>query len=445
MPMFARAAKLVRLAFAWVVVPAGLLALAFAFRAGMLAVTFYALFIIILISSVMTFLWLRPIKVERELSDDVVRIGEKVKVTVKLTNSSFLPILWMYAEETLPKKMPHEGTIKRLLIIPPKRNFHLTYSLTLTRRGCHAIGPIVLETGDVFGLYKRTRIDRRRDFVTVLPPYDIIEEYQVGQERKLGGFAAARSIFEDPTRIRGVREYRRGDAMKRIHWKSTARRGELVSKIFDPVIESGATVVLDFHKESWKTARSTAPERPPEEMGLELACTVCRYLTDGGWRVGFFSNGRDPLSLPGITIAQAKSTDSLSAALHAARMGWQDDRLEPIAIRAKRGPEQFDLIHENLGRLEMSDGLRIESLLMEELPHIERQQALVIVTADVTDAFIGGVLRARQLGYRVMVFVVCHVEGHNRAFDAFTPHGIEVYRMDEDWRLKEIAAGRRSF
>lgn len=428
----------------WVVLPVAVLALAFVLHAGMMAVALYALFLLLLLSRLMTFFWLRPIVCEREISDEIVQIGDKVKVTVRLRNASPLPILWLYAEESLPLHMPTEGTTKRLLFLPPGRSFYLHYSISMMRRGCHALGPVVLETGDIFGLFKRSRVDIHRDFVTVLPAYSVVEEFQVGQERKLGGLAAARSVFEDPTSIRGVREYRRGDALKRIHWKASARTGDLVSKIYDPVIEAGATVILDLHESSWATARASSPTRIPHEMAIEITCTICRYLSDGGWKLGFFSNGRDPLSLPGITLAQARATDSLSAALHAARIGAADDRLAPISIRARRSADQFTIIQENLGRIELSDGLPIETLLMDELSHIEREQALVFVVGEVSDGFIAGVLRARALGYRIMVFSVCHNEGHDRAFESFVPAGIEVFRMDEDWRLKEIAAGRRS-
>ena len=427
----------------WVAVPAALIALIFQFQAGILAICFYALFILLVVSRLMTLLWLRPLQCERELSDDAVAVGETVKVLVKLRNPSFWPILWMYVEETLPAKMPAGGTTKRLLFLPPRRSFHLHYSLTLTRRGCHQLGPLILESGDVFGLFRKCWIVPRLGFVTAVPPYRVIEEFQVGQQRHLGDLFAERSIFEDPTRIRGIREYRRGDSLRRIHWKCSAHRAQLLSKEYDSVLEAGATVVLDSHRDSWAAARPTDPAKPSHEKAIEIACTICRYLCDGGWKVGFFSNGRDPLGLPGITVAQARATDSLGEALRAASRRRRDDRLAPVSIRARRSPDQFSVIHENLGRIELSDGLPIETLLMGELPYIDRQQVLVVLTGRVNESFIVGMLRARELGYRMMVFVVDNNQAHDAAFEAFVPCGIEVFNMDAEWRLKEIATGRR--
>lgn len=435
--------KLLSLLF-WLTLPPFAILLAFQFQAGIIVACIYGLLLILGFARLMTLFWLQPLTVERELSADVLAIGEKLRVVVKLTNPSPWPILWLYAEETLPEKMPRDGITKRLLFLPPGRSFFLTYQLTPLNRGCHQIGPMVVESGDVFGLFRKSRIDRHRDFVTVVPSYEPIGEFQVGQRRSLGDITAMRSVFEDTTRIRGIREYQRGDPLKRIHWKSSARLGTLHSKIYDPVVEAGATVILDFHADAWSEARALQIAKPAPEIAIELACTVCRYLSDGGWRLGFFSNGRDPLGLPGISMAQARAADSLREALTSARLGRPDDRLEPVSIRARRSPDQFHLIHECLGRLTLSDGLPLDEVLLGELPHIEREQALVVITGAVGDGLVSSLLRARALGYRIMVFVVCNPAAHDRAFEALLPGGIEVFQMDQEWRMREIATGRRS-
>jgi hypothetical protein len=190
-------------------------------------------------------------------------------------------------------------------------------------------------------------------------------------------------------------------------------------------------------------AFSNETDTAPPEMAIELTCSICRYLSDGGWKMGFFSNGRDPLGIPGVTLAQAKVTESLSEALEAARMGRRDHRLEPISIRARQSIEQMHIIVENLGRIELSDGLPVEKLLMEELPHIDREQVLVLVTGDVSQSFILHVLRLREAGYRVMLFVVCNARAHDVAIEHLLPHGVEIYDMNWQGRMEEIATGRR--
>lgn len=432
----------------WVVIPSAILALAYALGAGFLAICLYAFLPVLVAASLMPWAWLKPIEVEREVNVEVVNVGESVRVVVKIKNRAPWPILWLYAEETLPEFVGRSGTFRRLMFLPPRSSFHMLYTLTPSKRGCVQLGPLVLETGDVFGLFKRCRVDQRRDFITVLPNYRVIEEFQAGQRRNFADIPTKRSLFEDPTRIRGIREYRRGDAFKNIHWKSSARTGELRTKIYDPVMESGATLVLDFHEDSWaheNYSYNKSRHMPPTEVAIEAACSIARYLTDGGWKVGLFSNGRDPLGLPGITVGEAKATNSLRVAIDAANEAKEDNRLAPIAIRARRSPSQFRVIQENLGRIELTDGLQIERLIFDELPYIERTQALVFLIGDISDPLIGALARIREQGYRVMVFVVCNDEGHDLAFEKLMPRGIDVFRMDLEWRLKEIATGRQTF
>jgi uncharacterized protein (DUF58 family) len=431
----------------WLAAPAGLLATAFWLDSGPLAVCAYTLALALLSGVAMTLAWTAPLTVEREISHDVLPIGESVRVTVKIRNPLWWPVPWLYAEETLPEGFARQGTTKRLLLLPPRRAFFLTYEIKPARRGCHRLGPLVIETGDVFGLFKRCRVHPRLDYITVLPNYQTIGEFEVGRLQRLGNMGARRSLLEDPTRMAGVREYRRGDPMNHIHWRSSARlgalTGQLATRVFEPVTEAGATIVLDFHRASWADVRPPRPHFPAEEMAVEVAASVARYLSDGGWKVGLVTNGRDPLGLPGATMAQARGTDTLAAAQTLARGRRRDERLAPLAIDARRGPEQFNIVYENLGRLALSDGLPLADALHEVLPRIEREQVLVTIAGRVGDDLIGGLLRVRALGYRVMLLVVGDNPGHDRAFDALVPSGVEMFRMDESWRLREIATGRQ--
>lgn len=426
----------------WLGIPAVALVGIFAFGAGLLAFCIYGVALLVALAWGMSRVWLWGVRCTREVSEEVIEQGELVKVVVQVRNRSPWPILWLYVEETLPKPSIVQGQTRRLGFLPPGRSLYLHYAVRLPRRGCHAIGPAVLESGDVFGLFRRIRIDAGRDFVTVLPRYEVIEEFRVGQRRMLGDLRAARSIFEDPTRVRGIREYMRGDPYKHIHWKSTARTGRLHTKIFEPVTEAGATLVLDLHRAAWAEAREDKNKQPASEVAVQVCCTIARYLTDGGWRVGLLTNGRDPLGLAGATLAQARSSESLSEALEAARRGATDRRLAPLHIGPGSGAEQFARLRENLGRVALTDGLPIERALREELAHIERTQALVVVTGAMPEELVTELLQVRALGYRMMVFVVNNLPAHDVAFERLVSSGAEVFDMSDPWRLREIATGR---
>ena len=77
----------------WLALPAVAISLLFVLRAGILAICLYALLLLLALSRAMIFLWERPLLIEREVSDDVVEIGQTVKVSIKLTNPSPWPVL----------------------------------------------------------------------------------------------------------------------------------------------------------------------------------------------------------------------------------------------------------------------------------------------------------------------------------------------------------------
>src|SRR5207244_13438952 len=136
----------------------------------------------------------------------------------------------------------------QLCYICPLPQDDLEYTLKLRMRGYYQIGPLVLESGDLFGLHRRYRAVTEPHFLLVYPKVVPLEGFELASRRPVGEIRLAHRLFEDPTRIAGVREYQRGDPLNRVHWRATARTGTLHSKIYEPSTIAGATIVLDFHK-----------------------------------------------------------------------------------------------------------------------------------------------------------------------------------------------------
>src|SRR4029079_18078992 len=134
------------------------------------------------------------------------------------------------------------------------------------RRGYYQIGPLVLETGDVFGLHRRYKVATEPHFLLVYPQVQPLEGYDVASRRPIGEVRMSYRLFEDPTRVAGVRRYEAGDPLNRVNWRATARTGVLHSKIYEPSTVAGATVLLDFHRGSF--------EERHEPYRSELAVTA---------------------------------------------------------------------------------------------------------------------------------------------------------------------------
>src|SRR5438309_1532742 len=78
------------------------------------------------------------------------------------------------------------------------------------------IGPTVLESGDLFGLHRRYRVVTEPVYVLVYPKVVPLRGYDVASRRPIGDIRLTHRLYEDPTRIAGVRAYQPGDPLNRI-------------------------------------------------------------------------------------------------------------------------------------------------------------------------------------------------------------------------------------
>src|SRR5260221_572252 len=82
-------------------------------------------------------------------------------------------------------------------------------------------GPLLMEGGGLFGLPRRHRVETEPAFLTISPKIVPLTGYDVASRRPIGDVRLSLRLFEDPTRIAGVRPYELGDPLNRVHWRAT--------------------------------------------------------------------------------------------------------------------------------------------------------------------------------------------------------------------------------
>ncbi|MFN8124472.1 MAG: DUF58 domain-containing protein [Thermoleophilia bacterium] len=146
------------------------------------------------------------------------------------------------------------------------------------RRGDHTLPPLTLRIGDSLGLavaVRRTGPAAERVLVVpeALPAADTTAA--------LGGRQRGRITLagEDVSSLEGLREYRQGDPLSRVHWGQSAKRGRLHTKVFRPEDGGGriATVLLDASAQSSASAED-------RELAVVAAASVARSVATGGGR-----------------------------------------------------------------------------------------------------------------------------------------------------------------
>jgi uncharacterized protein (DUF58 family) len=394
-----------------------LLALALVLQAGLVAFVGYVVLGVLLLSRYLAREWIGKLSADRTLDTRHREIGETAEVIVRVTNGGKLPIAWVLVEEMVPtdflykqlRKLTVKGGRIRVLFLRPGQTRPIKYKLTFEGRGYFPIGPTVAETGDVFGLHRRHRLLAGPVYVMVYPKVLPLPKYDFASERPIGEVRLANRLFEDPTRTAGVRPYQLGDPLQRVHWRATARTGQLHSRVYEPTSLVGATILVDFHAAGYP--KRGGADRA--ELAVTTACSLAYAVTALNQQIGFASNGRDaaeriraeafagdaePTPAEGVTTrTEARERFELLA---------NTDRLRPVVVDTRRGIDQFQLIREALARLELTDGMTFPQLVLEVGPRVPRDATMIAILGAVPVETAVALGHMRRQGFAVSAVLI---------------------------------------
>jgi uncharacterized protein (DUF58 family) len=322
----------------------------------------------------------------------------------------------------------------RLAMIGSRGSTRLAYQIEFKVRGYYQVGPLVLESGDLFGLHRRYRVGTAPHFVLVYPKVVPLQGYDLASRRPIGEVRLTHRLYEDPTRIAGVRAYEQGDSLNRIHWRATARTGLLHSKVYEPSTIAGATILLDFHKAGYPGRNE--PHR--SELAVTTATSLAHAVSLMGQQVGLVTNGRDAAD----RIRQegwAHDYRSRTEALASAAVTEESDRLQPIVVPTRRGVEQFQRILETLARVELTDGLTLSQLIVETTGRIPRDATVVVVLGAVPPETALALGNLRRRGQAVTaVLIIFDENAYEDAFGRLLAERIDVRHVRDEAGLVEM-------
>jgi uncharacterized protein (DUF58 family) len=385
---------------------------------GLLAYSMYVLLAMLVVSRLLARSWTGNLSASRECKTLTAEIGDSVSVAVSVDNAGKLPVPWVLLEDLLPKSALNQRP-PRLRVTKGKRlqirmlsagsQCTLRYTVECLMRGYYQIGPLVLESGDLFGLHRRYRVAAEPHYLLVYPKVVPLEGYDLASRRPIGDIRLVHRLYEDPTRIGGVRQYEAGDPLNRVHWRATARTGTLHSKVYEPSTLAGMTLVLDFHEAAYPAKNE--PYR--SELAVTAAASLANVVYELGQQVGLVTNARDAVDRirdrPRVGtrgMGTVSEFETRQAAREAAAMRERSERLQPLVVETRRGVEQFQRIRETLARVELTDGMTLPQLLLETAPRLPRDATVVAVLGDVPIEASLALGNLRRQGFAVTAILV---------------------------------------
>ena len=209
---------------------------------------FYLLYLAILVvggSYVLVRLGLTDLEAGYAVSQLHGHVGDQLRVTYTLRNRSRIAKLWLeiHNPTTLPGGLPG-----RAITLAGRSERSWLIRIPLARRGHFRIEPLHIRTGDPFGFFEASATVGQGVSVVVYPRLEPVPRWRLPAAALEGSQRSPVRTLQTTPLATTVRPYAPGDSMNRIHWKSTARHGEIQVKEFDLEQTADAWIVLDLER-----------------------------------------------------------------------------------------------------------------------------------------------------------------------------------------------------
>lgn len=338
---------------AWGLAIAGALSLLLALLFGRQELLGAGVFLIALPACAVAARWLvQPrLELERTVFPRAIGVGDRLRVVSELRNRSIIalePVSYLdltpgAGRSAIGGVLP--GISGRLRRNEAKRRRRIAYSLGSMRRGIHDIGPLYLDNIDALGLTRRVLEIGEQVEVEVWPRIHPVDELDVPATRSGGEVEAGIAIAGDSDDVL-TREYRRGDPMRRVHWKASARSGDLRVRQEEHHAEVSSLVVLDtghapgqpeparpatiFEIMDRRAGDEQAQLDPVFEQAVSIAASLVARLHELGYQTDFYetralSGGLDDPRIGGARVAAEEPLEPIMRHLMLVQPAPADD------------------------------------------------------------------------------------------------------------------------
>ncbi|HVF11580.1 MAG TPA: DUF58 domain-containing protein [Actinomycetota bacterium] len=238
---------------------------------------------VVMAGMVLPSLSLRNLTAQR-VAQPAAMVGEPTEVTMLLRNTS------------RSKKGPFSGqdaflgSVTSFIVnrLPARATVPITYSIVPDRRGIYEGAPVTVWSGAPFGIARARRSIAAGGTLIVHPKWIPISSFPLLESASTPNEA----IHERPKRgagmdFYGLREYRSGDSLRRIHWRASARGGKLQVREYEEQIASRLTLIVDAGEKVGSEPITTF------EDSISCAVSLVFYALDTGHPVQIYCDTRE--------------------------------------------------------------------------------------------------------------------------------------------------------
>ncbi len=363
-----------------------------------LAMAAVAVLVLLVISVVYTVLSSANLTASRFVQPPRLFFDTEGSVEIRLRNAGRLPTATLQVEDAVPATLT-DGSRFVLSPVAPGRSVVLRYRLLGRQRGRFDVGPLHVRLRDPFGIAARRHRFGAVDTVTVYPPvWRLPPGLPLGGSIGAGGEGKPRPLATGED-LANVREYVRGDDLRKVHWRSTAHRAKLMVRQDEAPQNPRATVVLDT--------------RPDAHHGIAVASSF-----------------------------ESAVSAAASATLHVSERGYAATLLtQPVTSTPRALP--WELVLEQLATVELDRHTDLGGLWQQLATGVADAGLLIAVVAVPEPALLRQMVRAgRGFGTRVAVLVDATTYRRTGTSDPDVDPIADALRS-AGWRVTVLGRGQR--
>ncbi|MGI8433420.1 MAG: DUF58 domain-containing protein [Nocardioidaceae bacterium] len=221
----------------------------------------------------------------REITPSRTEVGQPAVVTLNLENPGRIPTGLLLLEDRVPYVL---GSRPRFVVdqLRPRWSRSMEYAVRSELRGRYRIGPLSVRLSDPFGFVELTRSFTSMSSLVVTPAVVPLPAVRLSGDWMGSGDNRPRAFSTAGTEDVMVREYRMGDDLRRIHWRSTARTDELMVRREEQPHQSRATLLLDTRASAHRGTGAAASF----EFAVSAAASIGAHLATENFLVRLISD-----------------------------------------------------------------------------------------------------------------------------------------------------------
>ncbi|MBU5486054.1 DUF58 domain-containing protein [Clostridium sp. MSJ-11] len=344
----------------------------------------YALFYSFLIPFILSFIVIvilhRNVGVDIKLDKDVVSTREEIKITTVIKNYNILPLPYIEVKNKALYSLDREYN-GEALNIKLDENKRLSRNIKFLNRGIYDFGNVTLTFKDYLYMLTLSKTFEKDLKVKVYPKIHQMEDFNFHGQEFINEFMNKKGIINEDYTISDIRKYRTGDSLRKIHWKLSAKYGELFVKKFDALQGEEYNIFLNMNKEDFYDQHG---EENEEEL-VEICVSIINNILNNNMKSCIHINNEENSNM---NINNIEDFNAL---------------MEYFLVNKSEGQGSF------------------AQYIIDNLYKMAGKNTIIICTPKIDTNVKEALLLASKLGYRIVVF--------------YSSKSLEIFK--NDYYLKE--------